>query len=184
MKYISNYEKYNEKFLDKLFKGKKPTEAAAKEESELIKQAKKLYSTQDPFSKWCDDKTKFINDQFVKQDIKSSFAFFSNEKEDYGNIEGFWSGASGIYFPYDSDEPEIYLTNPSFSLEIKVYDPEGSRTLNISYENHKYELDEKIKSGGFDEPATTFLYTIAKFIDPKTQSTIKKLGDNIKLYED
>ncbi len=73
-----------------------------------------------------------------------------------------------------------------FTIEFEYDDANRS---DIFYQDHKYvvkkfgtsEIDPKF---GFDMNMSKFLYTIAKGMDPKTLSTIQKLGDNITLYKD
>ena len=183
MKYISNYEKFNETTIRK--DGKI---AAILPPGGKMKNTAEETEIEAAYDKWCEDKKKFIETEFDK--IKSTEPLvYQKNKENYDDnflIVSITDIDFGANYENIFYKPNEYLNNPMFTIEFQF--DEANRN-DISYQDHKYvvkkfgtnEIDPKF---GFDMDMSKFLYTIAKGMDPKTTSTIQKLGDGITLYED
>ena len=132
------------------------------------------------YDKWVEDKKKFIQTEFDK--IKSTTPTVYPEQGEQITIVSI----SDIDFSKNWDKgifqyPNEYLNNPMFTI---VFDYDDANRKNIFYQEHKYAVDTSTDPKfGFDMNMSKLLYTIAKGIDPKTTSTIQKLGDKILLYK-
>jgi len=185
MKYISNYEKFNEFKSHTIRKNGKI--AAILPPGEKMSMTAEETEIEAAYDKWCEDKKKFIETEFDK--IKSTEPLvYKKNKEDYDDnflivsIDDIDFGANYENIFY---KPNEYLNNPMFTIGFEYDDANSS---DIFYQDHKYGVKADLLKNhpkfGFDMNMSKFLYTIAKGMDPKTLSTEQKLGDNIKLYED
>ena len=182
MKYISNYEKFNETTIRK--DGKI---AAILPPGGKMKMTAEETEIEAAYDKWCEDKKKFVETEFDK--IKSTEPLvYQKNKENYDDnflIVSITDIDFGANYENIFYKPNEYLNNPMFTIEFQFDDT--NRNV-ISYQDHKYVVGADLLKNhpkfGFDMNMSKFLYTIAKGMDPKTQSTIQKLGDGITLYKD